>query len=77
MKNYGRVIGALLLLLAASVPAYAAVEAAGGTAKTLSFIEFSALPQNYGIHGRTLEWKFNEYRKGRLPVSTLDVSHMR
>ncbi len=77
MKSHGKVLGALLLLLIASAPAFAAIEAKGETTKPLSFIEFSALPQNYGTHGRTLEWKFNEYRKGRLPVSTLDVSQMR
>lgn len=78
MKSICRLLSILTLALLTTAPVFAMVEAGTTTTtKPLSFLEFSKLPSNYGFHGRVLEWKYNEYRKGRLPISTLDISRMR
>lgn len=58
----------------AAVPGYAATERAAGT---LSVIEFSNLPENRGVSGRMLDRRYEEYRQGRVPQTTLDVSNIR
>jgi hypothetical protein len=78
MKNSRALFGLVVGLLLAAAPVYADVQAKLETGKPLSILEFSSLPQNHGTaFGRQMEWKYNEYRKGRIPVSTLDISRMR
>lgn len=78
MKNSRVLLGLAVGLLLAAAPGYADVQAKLETGKPLSILEFSKLPQNHGTPlGRVKEWKYSEYRKGRIPVSTLDTSRMR
>lgn len=78
MKGYVKALG--LLFLAVFVLAgfaQAAVEGKGSE-KPLTFIQFSALPENRGLHGRWLQHRYEDYRKGRfIPKTTLEVSEMR
>ena len=66
------VLGLMVLGVA---PAFA--ETAGASDRTLSIIEFSALPQNHGLSGRVLDRKYDDYRSGRVPVTTLSASNIR
>lgn len=65
----------LAVAVLTSVPAYA--ETGVGSGKTLSIIEFSTLPQNHGLRGRVLDRKYEEYRQGRVPRTTLSTSNIR
>lgn len=60
--------------LVSAVPAYA-VEAVGGG--TLSIIEYSVLPENRGLSQKIVNQKYDAYRHGLLPVTTLETSSMR
>lgn len=54
-----------------------AVYAESATGGMLSKIEFSALPENHGVPQRVIEQKYDAYRQGRLPVTTLEASSIR
>ena len=66
----------VMILMAALVTPVLASEVAGG-GKTLSFIEFSELQGNRGVHDRGLAQRYDAYRSGTLPVTTLDVASIR
>lgn len=68
------ILALAILSVIASLPAYAAE---GAAAKTLSYIEFSRLDQNRGLDSKLVTRKYQEYRSGRLPVTTLDTASMR
>ena len=53
----------LAVLMLSGVPVYAGTSGRGD--RTLSYIEFSDLPQNHGLRGRILDRKYEEYRRGR------------
>ena len=64
----------LAVLVLGSAPVYAEMAAVG---KTLSYFEFQDLPENHGIHGRTLDQKYEAYRQGRVPLTTLSAENLR
>ena len=70
-----KLMSVMVLTLAMVTPVLAGEGGASG--KTLSFIEFSELQANRGIHDRVLTQRYDAYRSGRLPVTTLDTSSIR
>ena len=62
-----------------SSPAFALETAAGsGTGgRLLSSVEFAQVPENHGMPQRVVDRRYEEYRQGRLPVTTLDASRIR
>ncbi|MBI2094843.1 MAG: hypothetical protein HYT89_01595 [Candidatus Omnitrophica bacterium] len=70
------VLGVAALVLIAGSPAPVAAETAMGN-RPLSFVEFSALPDNHGAPLRLIQRKYEEYRSGRVARTTLDVSRLR
>ena len=71
-----KILGSLFLIVVLVAPALAN-DAGVSTTKPLSIIEFSRLPENGGLVNRMLERKYEEYRHGRVPRTTLDVSNIR
>ncbi len=65
----------LVLIVLGGAPAYAQTGAA--SEGTLSIIEFSRLPENRGLQDRILDRKYDEYRHGRVPRTTLSASNVR
>lgn len=68
------ILAVAVLSTLASLPVYAGE---GAAVKTLSYIEFSGLPQNRGVDSKIVNRKYQEYRSGRLPATTLDTASMR
>ena len=56
-------------------PVYA--ETSVGSDRPFSVIQFSDLSQNRGLSGRALDRKYEEYRQGRAPRTTLSTSSIR
>lgn len=78
MKNNVGLLAVMFVMLVGSMPVYAAVEGSStGATKPISFVEFKTLPGNYGVPEKALNKRYEDYRKGRLPIATLDVSRMR
>ncbi|MBI3252830.1 MAG: hypothetical protein HYZ52_05935 [Candidatus Omnitrophica bacterium] len=70
-----RLFGLLMVLtVLGAVPVYA--EGVSGS-QTVSFIDFSAAPENYGAPQRLLQKRYDDYRQGRFVITTLDTQHMR
>ena len=65
----------VVLVVLGGTPVYANDAASSG--KILSFIEFSGAPENHGTPQRVLQYRYDEYRRGRFAVTTLDAQHMR
>ena len=57
-----------------AAPAYADAESAG---KPLNYLEFSSAPENRSMPKRVVDWRYSEYRNGRIAVTTLDTAHLR
>ena len=74
MKNL-KVLAVAALMLVGALPAFA--EPVARTEKPLSIFQFSRLPENHSLQGRVLERKYQAYRQGRIPRTTLSVSSMR
>ena len=71
-----RLLGLIAVLaVLGGTPVYANDAASSG--KPLTFIQFSEAPENYGVHGRALDRRYDEYRQGRFAVMTLDTQHVR
>lgn len=71
-----KILALVVLGVLAAAPLFA-VEGSSASKGTLSVIEFSRLPENHGAPARVLQRQYEEYRSGRLPVTTLDTSRMR
>ena len=67
-------VGMFLLALMA-MPAYAVEGTTAG--KTMSYIEFSSIPENHGASLRLVQKRYEDYRQGKFPVATLDTSRLR
>ena len=67
--------GILAVFVLGSAPVYA--ETVGVAGSILSYVEFQDIPENHGIHGRLLDQKYDAYRSGRVPQTTLSTSNIR
>ena len=72
-----KILGFLFLTVMLVSPAMAG-DTDAATTKSLSIIQFSSLTENHGMPQRVIQYRFDEYRRGRyVPVSTLDASRVR
>jgi hypothetical protein len=69
-----KVIALMLAAAFFAAPVYAKTESSG---KVLSYLEFSAAPENRGMPQRAIDRRYYEYRNGRFAVTTLDAEHIR
>ncbi len=74
MKINLKVVALVSVILTGTMPAFAEVV---GTGKPLSSIQFSERSENRGLSGRVLDRKYQEYRQGRLPRTTLSTASIR
>jgi hypothetical protein len=65
----------LMTAVLSGAPVYA--ETGVGSDKALSIIQFSELPQNHGVPSKLLNKKYEDYRRGRVAVTTLSASNIR
>ena len=71
---------ALAMFMALAVSsAYAvdALTASGSGSKTLSYVEFTSIPENHGMPYRVVQKRYEDYRQGLFPIATLDTSKIR
>lgn len=66
----------VLAIVGMTAPAYAESQGVAG-GKTLSIIEFSLLASNHGVPANIVAGKYDAYRQGRLPMTTLETSNVR
>ena len=75
MKTNLKVMAIVSMMLVGAMPAFA--EGVGSVGAPLSSIQFSELSENRGLSGRLLDRKYQEYRQGRLPRTTLSTTSIR
>ena len=69
-----KILGVAVLAVLFAAPAYATGE---GASRSMSYVEFVTAPENHGAPLRTIQKRFEDYKSGRLPAATLDVSRIR
>lgn len=74
MKASLKVIAVVSVMLVGTVPAIAEV---AGAEKPLSILQFSELSESRGLSGRVLDGRYQEYRQGRVPRTTLSTANVR
>ena len=76
MMKLNKWLGLVLMLMFLASPVLAD-EQAVESPKVMSFLQFIEQPGNRGLAWRLLERRYQEYRKGRLPISSLTADNMR
>lgn len=68
---------AFIVLTVSSAGALESAAVSGSGSKALSYVEFTSLPENNGAPYRVVQKRYEDYRQGRLPITTLNASEIR
>ncbi len=69
-----KVIALMFALAFFVAPVYAE---SGSSGKLISYTEFSSVPENRGMPQRAIQKRYEDYRRGRFAITTLDAAHVR